>query len=163
MDLDFYFWTGTPELWRVKKTYKDCVDKSNSNYKKGCKDIADQIAIDKDFSLESNFEKPKSFDKNCLLAYCSSNFSIITGLARFKKNKSYIYIDNLTGFNGAGKSLLEFILHKALRIYDYTYVEIEAASQDRNLAEYYKSIGDSMSHIQANITDNNHVKFTYKE
>lgn len=157
--MDFYFWTGTPELWDVKKTYKDHVDKSNSNYIKGCKDIADQITICKDDFLDFNFAKPESFYKNCLLAYCDSDFSHIEGLARFKKNKSYIYIDNLTGFNGAGKSLLKFILNNALFGNDYDYVEIHAASQDQELAKYYKEIGESLGYIKAEIMYNI-VKFT---
>lgn len=155
--LNYHFWTGEPELDRIKRQYYTCVDKSESKHKEACKTIASGINLT--FPV-ANFTKPKGLCENCLLSYCTDNFGIIKGLARFKKQKTFIYIDDLTGFAGGGNSLLYYIIRQGLLMYKYDYVEIVAASRDKKLADYYKEIGESILGVQAEIYDVNHVKFT---
>lgn len=163
--LEIKFWNKEPDLEAVKKNFSECVNSSESKYKQSCIDIANSINF---LDVEANLNKPKG-RKRGLLIYGDDTFSKINGLLAFTKYgdikyhdkdvENHIYIDQLAGFNKSGKKLLSFILNNALRCLEYNYVEIEAASMDKCLASYYKSIGEE-NNIKSEIYGENHVKFT---
>lgn len=145
------------ELYKVKQEYKKSVESSNSKYKDDCKTIADQINIAL-FAFSDDFSKPKSGLKRCLLIYYKDKG--IKGLACFTKKKDSIDIDQLTGFDKAGSELLSHIISKGLFECEYNTVQISAASQDKRLADYYRTTGEKITGVKGEIVNGNHVKFT---